>query len=147
MLAFDMLRQILYGQAIQAVQNNGNFRCQIGDEPFVPPTDGSIYGEFWFKTGTAKQIELGPRTGYECAPGIIQFTLYAPEKMGDGAILKLGDKLKKAFNRQQWLVPPDGYVTMDPISVQPLPGLKNGNRVVIVDGSFDFHYRDPDATP
>jgi hypothetical protein len=147
MNAFDMLRQILYGKAIEAVQNNGNFKCQIGDEPFVAPTNGDIYGQFWFKTGKTDQIELGPRTGYECSSGVIQFTLYAPEKAGDGAILRLGDALKKAFNRQQWIVPPDGYVTMDPLSVQPLPGIKAGHRVVIVDGSFDFHHRDPAATP
>jgi hypothetical protein len=57
MLEFDMLRQTLYGKAIQAVQN-GNFKCRIGDEPFVAPTDGSIYGEFWFKPGRPSRSSL-----------------------------------------------------------------------------------------
>jgi hypothetical protein len=147
MLDFDMLRQTLYGQAIQAVVQNGNFKCRIGDEPFVAPTDGSIYGEFWFKAGTTKQMELGPRTGFECTPGVLQFTLYAPEKTGEGPVLRLADALKKAFNRKQWVVPPDGYVTIDPMSVQPLPNIKQGHKVVIIDASFDFYHRDPAATP
>lgn len=147
MLDYDMIRQVLYGKAIQAVQANGNFKCKIGDEPFVPPTDGSLYGEFWFKLGKVKQVELGPRTGYECTPGIIQFTLYAPENLGEGPAGRLGDMLAKAFNRQQWTVPPDGYVTMDPVAAQPLPGVKSGHKVVVVDGSFDFYHRDPAATP
>ena len=141
----DMLRQVLFQQALAAVQANGNPRLKLGDEPFVLPTDGSLYVEFWFKMGKTQQIELGKRGSYECSPGICQFTLYAPEKMGDGAITRLGDAFKKAFSRAQWQVPPYGYATLEPMSVQPL-GIRNGHHVVIVDGGFDFYHHDPDAS-
>lgn len=146
MLEHDALRKVLFTQAISAVSGNGNFPCQIGNEEFVPPQDGALYGEFWFRTADSVQMELGAVTGYERAPGILQFTLYAPEKDGDGPILKLAGGLKKAFNRKQWLVDPDGYVTLQPASVKEMPGIRNGKKVVIVDCHFDFFYHDPDAT-
>lgn len=147
MLEADMLRQILYGKAIDAVTANGNFPCRFGDEPFKPPTDGSIYGEFWFKVGKTTQMELGPVTGYECTVGILQFTLYGPEKDGEGPIGRIGDGLKKAFNRKTWNVPPDGYVIIEPTVAKVLPGVKSGSKVCIVDSAFDFYHRDPTATP
>jgi len=147
MLETDMLRQVLYQQAITAVQNNGNFPCKIGNEPFKKPSDGSIYGEFWFKTGKTTQMELGSRRGFECTAGVAQFALFSPEKDGEGAVQRLADNLRKVFNRKQYTVPPDGYLNMDPWSVQTVPGTRNGYIVVIVDGSFDFYHRDPSATP
>ncbi len=146
MLEHDALRKVLFGKAIDAVTANGNFPCQIGNEAFVPPNDGSLYGEFWFRTVDSEQLELGGPTGYERAPGILQFTLYAPEKDGDGPILKLAGALKKSFNRKQWLVDPDGYVTLRPASVKEMPGVRGGTKVVIVDCHFDFFYHDPSAT-
>jgi hypothetical protein len=145
MLEHDTLRKTLYSEAIAAVTAL-SLQCRIGDEAFVPPTDGSLYGEFWFRTGKSRQMELGPATGYECTSGILQFTLYAPEKNGDGAILRLGGQLKHRFNRKQFQVAPDGYVTLETVAVETIPGVKNGHKVVIVDAAFDFYHRNPDAT-
>lgn len=143
MLEHDQLRKTLETQVITVVTALG-FPCQIGDESFVPPTNGAIFGQFWFRTGKTKQMELGSRKGFECTAGVFQFTLYAPEKMGSGAVLRLAGQLKKPFNRQQYLVPPDGYVTLEAIGIQNL-GVKDGNYVVIVDTTFDFYHRDPTA--
>jgi hypothetical protein len=145
MLEHDALRKVLFTQAIAAVTANGNFPCQIGNEAFVPP-DAALYGEFWFRTTDSEQLELGSPTGYERTPGLLQFTLYAPEKDGDGPVLKLAGGLKKAFNRKQWIVAPDGYVTLRPASVKEMPGIRNGKKVVIVDCHFDFFHHDPTAT-
>jgi hypothetical protein len=145
MLEHDMLRQVLYTKAITVVNTN-NFLCKIGEEPFVPPTDGTLYGEFWFRTADAEQLELGSMTGQECSPGIAQFTIFAPEKDGDGPSLKLAGALKHYLNRQQWIVPPDGYVNLQSASVKQL-GIKNGKKVVVVDCHFDFYYNNPAAAP
>lgn len=142
MLELDMLRQILEQQAILTSSQLG-FRCKIGEEPFVVPTDGSVYAEFWFRTGTTKQMELAGFTAWECDPGLVQFTLFAPEKSGLGALMKLGGQIKRLWNRQQYQVPPDGYVVLEPISTKLLPGLKNGHKVLIVDAGFDFFHRQP----
>lgn len=146
MLETDTLRQILQQKAIDCVTALG-LATQIGDEPFAPPTDGSLYAEFWFKTGKTKKIELGNRRGYQCTAGMLQFTIYGPEKTGDGPITRMGDQIKPYFDEQQWQVPPDGYVTLDPASVQMVPGVRGGNKVVIVDATFDFYHRNPNATP
>lgn len=140
MLEADSLRKILFGKAITAV-NSLSLKCRIGNENFVPPTNGAVYGEFWFRTGKSKQIELGGKGSFECTPGIMQFTLFAPENSGDGPILKVGDQLKNMWNRQQWAVPPDGYVTFEVVNSEPMDGIVNGHKVVIVDGGFDFYHR------
>lgn len=144
MLEHDSLRKVLQQQAINAAASI-SLKCKIGEEAFNPPTDGTPYAEFWWKTGTSEQMELGPRTGYECAPGLLQFTIFAPEKSGDGPALKVAGPLKHWFDRQQWLVDPDGYVNLEAASVKPINGLRNGHHVVIVDAAFDFYYRNPNA--
>jgi hypothetical protein len=88
-------------------------------------------------------MELGGRGSLECTPGLIQFSLYGPDNAGDGPILRIGDQLKAMFNRQKWLIPPDGYVNIHVMNCQFLPGIRNGHRVVIVDGSFEFYHSNP----
>lgn len=146
MLETDSLRKVLQQQAISATTAL-SLKTQIGDEAFVPPNDGALYAEFWFRTGKSKKMELGPRTGFQCTPGILQFTIFGPEKGGDGPISKMGDRLKPYFDEKQFQVAPDGYVTIDPVSVTLMPGIHNGKKVVVVDASFDFYHRNPDATP
>lgn len=140
MLETDSLRKVLFQKAITSV-NNLNLKCKIGNETFVVPADGSIYGEFWFRTGKSKQSELGSKRSLECTPGIMQFTLYAPENAGDGPVLKLGDQLKNLWNRQKWTIAPDGWVTFEVVGCEMLPGIINGHKVVVVDGGFDFYHR------
>lgn len=142
MLITDSLRKVLYQKAITSVTAL-NLPCQIGSEPFNPPTDGSIYGGFWFIPASPKQMELGGRGSYECTPGLIQFSLFAAEKVGDGPIMRIADQLRAMWNRQQWQVPPDGYVNLHVFGVSVIPGNPSGNRMVVVDGSYDFYYRDP----
>lgn len=144
MLETDALRKVLFTKAIAATTSL-TLKCRIGEEPFTPPSN-AIYGEFWFRCGTGKQIELGGKGSYECTPGILQFTLYAPEKSGDGPILKIGDQLKALFNRSQWQVPPDGYVTLEVVGCEMLPGIHEGHKVVVVDAGFDFYHRNPNPS-
>lgn len=141
MLETDSLRKILHGKAIIATQAV-SLPCRIGEEPFVVPTNGTIYGEFWFRTGDGSQMELGSKKSFEMTVGLLQFTLYAPEKSGDGPILKIGDQLKNMLNRGQWQVPPDGYVNVGVVACQQLPGVSSsGHKVVIVDGSFKYYHK------
>lgn len=141
MLPTDSLRKVLFSKAITAVTAL-NLKCRIGEEDFVEPQN-EIYGEFWFRVAKPYQMELGSRSSFECAPGVLQFTLYAPESSGDGPILKLGDQLKNMINRQQWKVAPDGYVSLEPAGCEEIPGIKMSKKIVIVDCGFDFYYRDP----
>lgn len=143
MVDYDALRIVMEQKATAFVTISG-VKCRFDDEPFVPPTDGAIYSQFWFKTGKTRLLELGPATGYECTPGILQYTIYAPEKSGAGEPGRLAGAFKKAFNRKQWLVAPDGHVTIEPVSVQDF-GVRNGHRIFVADAGFDFHHRDPDA--
>lgn len=145
MLEHDALRQVLQAQAIAAALAN-NFPCQIGNEPFKQPSDGSLFGQFWFRTGKTKNAELTGAKGTECTVGLLQFTIYAPENSGDGQSLKLAGALKKVFNKKQWIVPPDGYVRLDPVGITTIPGVRNGRLVTIVDATFDFYHSDPSAT-
>jgi len=144
MLDYDELRKVLSRQAILAVQALA-FPCKIGNEAFVTPTDGSIYGEFWFRTGVTVAMGPGGAKAYERTPGLYQFTLYSPEKRGEGEVSRLAERLRKIFNRKQFLVPPDGYVTLGVSGVQDLPGVKTGHNVFVVDASFQFFHHDPAA--
>lgn len=144
MLEHDALRKVLYTEAISAAAA-ASLPCKIGDEPFVPPA-AAIYGEFWYRTGKTDQMELGAPTGYECTYGVIQFSIFAPEKLGEGAALRIAGALKHLFNRKQWQVAPDGNVTIGTCAVQTLPGIKNGHKVFVVDASLKFQHRNPVAT-
>jgi len=143
--AFDMLRQVLQTQVIAAGNANGLTNISLMNESPKPPRDGSIWAEFWYRTGNSKPHLGGGRRGFRCTPGIWQITLYVEEGKGGGAITKLADKLHKWFDTQQWIVAPDGYVTLGACSVDPLPMAKNGNQVVLVHGDFDFIHRNTDA--
>lgn len=141
MLETDALRIVLYGKAVAAVNSLG-LACKIGNEPFSPPSN-TMYAEFWFRTGNTVQMELGSRGSYECTAGVLQFTIYGPENVGDGAISRMGDGLKRMFNRQQWQVPPDGYVSLNAVNSQLINTKINGHSVVIVDTIFGFYHHDP----
>ncbi|AFO71744.1 hypothetical protein phiCbK_228 [Caulobacter phage phiCbK] len=144
MLEHDMLRQVLEQQAVAAAPTIG-LKLNFDNSEFVQPKDGAHWAEFWVQTGNTVPCEVAGPRGYEKTSGLIQFTLKAPEEEGNGAILKKAGALKKVFNRRQWVVPPDGYVTLDPISVQshgkPIDGFYN----VVVWATLWFHHRDPDA--
>lgn len=145
MFEHDALRVVLQTKA-QEISSLLDLPMQIGDEAFVQPK-GTPWAEFWFRTGTTKQRELGGPGSLELTPGILQFTIYAPQNTGDGPPLRLAGAIKKALNRRQWRVPPDGYVTLDPVGVEQVPGIQKGFKVCVVDCSFDFHHSDPDAPP
>jgi hypothetical protein len=139
MLETDSLRKVLQGKAIIAA-NALSLPIKIGEEAFTVPK-GVVYAEFWYRTGKTDQIELGGKGSFECTKGIVQFSIYAPEKSGEGPGTKMGDQLKNMFNRAQWAVAPDGYVSLHVMAVETLPGVRDGFFTVIVDGSFDFYHR------
>ena len=144
MLETDSLRKVLQTKALLAASTL-SLPLKLGEESFAVPS-GQVWGEFWFRMGTGIQMELGTRSSYEKTPGLMQFSLYAPEKSGDGPVLKIADQLKNMWNRTQFTVAPDGYVNFHVIGVDELPGIRNGFKVVIVDGSFDFFHRNPNPS-
>jgi hypothetical protein len=144
MLEHDMLRQVLEQQAIAAAVT-ANLDLKFDNSEFVQPADGRHWAEFWHRTGATKACEVAGPKGYEKTAGLMQFTLKAPEEEGNGAIIRAGGLLKRAFNRRQLVVPPEGWVTFDPVSVdshgKPMDGFFN----VIVWATFDFYHRDSEA--
>jgi hypothetical protein len=143
MKAYDMLRQVLQTEATQAASEFG-FKLVLANEEALTPK-AQVWGEFWHRTGKAIPTLGGGRKHFKKAPGLMQFTLYAPEKTGDGAITRIADSLEQRFSSKQYLVPPDGYVTLDDIAVDMLPKRESGSYVCIVHATFDFTYRDPNA--
>lgn len=146
MIEHDMLRQVLEQQAIAAAAPSAaNLTLCFDNSEFVQPQDGSQWSEFWISTGATMPAEItGPR-GLEKTSGLLQFTLKAPEAQGNGAIIKAAGILKRAFNRKQFVVPPDGYVTLDPFSIETHGKPMNGFFNVVGWSTFWFHHRDPEA--
>ncbi|UTC29877.1 hypothetical protein BAJUN_02710 [Bajunvirus bajun] len=140
----DMLRQVLEQQAL-ALVGPLNMKLVLDNDDFVQPKDGKVWSEFWFETGKTTATTGGGAKGWERTSGVLQFTLKCPENTGNGPLLKVAAAIKRAFNRKQWNVPPEGYVSLDPVSVQahgkPMGGLYH----VIVDATFWFHHRDTAA--
>lgn len=144
MLEHDMLRQVLEQQAVDAA-GALNIDLVFDNSEWVQPDDGRLWSEWWISTGATKAAEVSGPRGYEKTAGLMQFTLKTPEEVGNGAIIRAGGQLKKIFNSRQFAVPPDGYVTLDPVSVEahgkPIDGFYN----VLVWSTFWFYHRDPDA--
>lgn len=145
MNAYDRLRAVLEDKAVNAGIAAG-IKIRLPNESANQPT-GETYGEFWHKfTPAPPRPSLGGgRKHFKCRSGMFQFTLYCPEKTGNGPITRAGDIIEKFFSAQQYKVAPDGYVTLDDIAVDPIPKPVNGQYSVLVWTTFDFHYRDPDA--
>jgi hypothetical protein len=144
MNAYDSLRKLLQTQAVQA---SGDFGLPlILENENVPVPKTGMWAEFWIRTGMTIRSDLGSgRRHFKKAAGVLQFTLYTPEKTGDGPILRMADNLEKRFSSTQFEVPPDGYITLDDATVNMMGKRENGYYCVVVQASFDFHYRDPDA--
>lgn len=141
--AFDELRKVLEQHAVQAASQL-NFKI-IFDEDEAPKT--GAYVHFWYETGNSELMSAaGGRKGFECTPGVLQFNIYYPEKQPTAQYVRLADSIKRLLNRKQWIVAPDGYVTIEVMSVQRQPVTKNGFRVVWTRGGFDFHHRDSQAS-
>jgi hypothetical protein len=118
-------------------------RSSFRTRQFTPPV-ADTYATFWYKTGGSKQAELGGNTSLELTVGIFQFDVLAPENGGDGPAIQVGDVIRKAFNRKEWLCPPDGYVKTLVANVKtPFAKPQGGFYRVIVDGVFYFYHRDP----
>lgn len=140
--AFDMLRQVLENEALQAANALG-FKV-IFDEDEAPKN--TAYVHFWYETGVTVPKLSGGRRGFECTPGLIQFTIYSPEKQAASVATKLADAIKRRLNRMQFRVPPDGDVKLAPLSVQKNPVVRNGYRITWVRAGFDFDHRDSTAS-
>lgn len=136
----DALRKTLNGEALAACASLG-IPLKLPNNAFKHPTNGAIWGEFWYKTGKTVASMGEGESGWEKTAGLLQFTLYAPENSGDGPLLKLGGRLKPYFHRKQFPVEPDGYVSLDPVDVQCDGTVRNGNYAVVVDATFDFFHR------
>jgi len=153
---FDTLRKVLVGRAIAVATELGmsdDIQVPNGPPPMsaLPDSDASTappWINFWYKLGPNSQLaELGGPKALEITPGILQFDILVPEKTGDGAAITLANRIKKKINRKQWLIPPDGYVTLQPAGIVTNLPAKSGWYRVCVDCTFYFYHRDPDADP
>lgn len=144
---FDSLRRVLNGKAISAANAAGLAgKLELPNTNFVKPPKKEMYASFWYKTGGSRQAELGGRRGFELTVGIYQFDIYVPEHTGDGPGMRAGDYLRARFNRREWPIEPDGYLKMLVSNVKtPFNGAQAGYWRVVVDGSFHYYHRDPDA--
>lgn len=146
MSIFDSLRRVLDGKALQAANIAGLAgNIQLMNEETVK-NKRTVHAEFWYRTGGSRQEELGPNTSLEMTVGIFQFTVYSPENVGNGAGTQAADLLRSRFNRKEWLVEPYGYVKTLVANVKnPVSGPVDGQFVTIVDGTFYYYHRDPNA--
>jgi hypothetical protein len=145
----DELRRVLESKAVAAANAMGLAgKLDIGNSDFTPP-QRDVWASFWFKTGGTKQIELGANGSMERTVGLVQFDVLAPEHTGSGDIARLSDGLRRYFNRKLWPVAPNGNVRLDVASVKTPFGTqaRGGWFRYIVDVTFNYDYRDPDAQP
>lgn len=138
---FDELRQSLETRAKQAAIDLA-FTI-IFDEDDAPKS--GTYVHFWYETGKTEVKLGGGRRSYECTPGVFHFNIYTPEKQPSAPAVRLADALKRRFNRVTWLVPPDGHVSIEAVSVQRQPIVRSGFKIVWAEAGFDFHHRDSAA--
>lgn len=146
MSIFNALRRVLDTKALAAATEAGLAgKIQLMNEETVKDKR-VVHAEFWFRTGGSKQCELGPNTSLEMTVGIFQFTVYSPENVGSGSGVIAADVLRSRFNRKQWPVEPYGYINTQVANVKtPVSGPVGGQFVTIVDGTFYYYHRDPDA--
>ena len=152
---FNSLRRVLDTAALQAALKGGvdGARVELMNEPFTKPPvrkgseKAAIYVSFWYRTGGTRQAELGGRRGYEMTVGIYQFDIMVPEAIGTGPGVTIGDAIRRAMNRREKEVAPDGHLKLLMSNVKtPFTGAKNGYFQVICDGTFHFYHRDPNAS-
>lgn len=144
MLALDELRKVFETEAVATAAEHAPVPFKICDEPFDQPDDG-LWVHFWYELGTTEQIDLGSRRSFERTPGVLQFTVFNPEKSGMGAASRLAAAIKKRWNRREWLVGEAGYVQLDPMSTKPSGKVYGGFKPIACDAQFFFTHRDPDA--
>lgn len=151
--AFNSLRRVLNSKALQAATRADMAdRIELPNETFTKPEvkkgqeKAAIYMSFWYKTGGSRQAELGGRKGYEMSVGIYQFDIMVPENIGDGPGLAIGDIVRRVMNRREMEVAPDGHLKLLVSNVKtPFNGPKGGYYQIVVDGTFHFYHRDPNA--
>jgi hypothetical protein len=89
---------------------------------------------------------LAGNTGLEMTVGIFQFDLLVPEYQPLGPPSRIADAIKRAFNRKEWLVAPDGYVKTLVASVKtPFHKAQGGWYRFIIDGTFHYYHQDRSA--
>lgn len=128
----DMLQDTLQQRALAAMKAAGINRGYI-KRPFSLKTD-QIVCEFWFRTGAYSRPDKAHMT-----PGVLQFTLYAPEATDPDRVQEIADSLKDSFDRKRWDVSPDGYVEIEQTKAVVLSMVREGKRIGIVDAGFDWH--------
>lgn len=143
MLAVDELRIVLETEAV-ATANALGLIMQLDDEPFDRPSSG-VWTHFWHECGSTELMELGGAKSYERTLGLIQWTVYAPEKEGMGEASRIAALIKRRWNRRQYQVGAAGYVTLEPMSTRRMKKAYGGYNPIICDATFAFTHRDPDA--
>lgn len=143
MLALDELRKVFETEAV-ATATALALPVQIDDQPFDRPDQG-LWAHFWHETGSTVVMEPGAAGAFERTGGILQWTVYSPEKQGMGPASRVAGEIKRRWNRRQFLVGAHGYVTLDPVSTRRLKKTYGGYNPIICDAAFFFTHRDPDA--
>lgn len=144
MNTFDELRKT-FETKVNQLSAALNFQV-IFDDDDMPKGERVTFVHFWYETNpSVKKEAANGRKAWECTSGVLNFNIYAPEKSASAPMTILGDQIKKKMNSIQFLVPPEGYVKLDVMSVQRTPIKHNGRKVVICRATFDFTHRDASA--
>jgi hypothetical protein len=136
--ADPLLGEVLNRRALKAATAIG-LKCRVDGMRFIPPP--TLFGEFWYRVADTRPIE---RRGRErvATIGLLQFTLYAPEPYDDARTIEIANHLVEAFSRKKWRVASAGHVEIGQLGVVPIPRIRQGRRVTVVDASFQYRKRD-----
>jgi hypothetical protein len=111
--------------------------CRIAGRRFVLPAR-TVFADFWFRTGQPYSTKRHGKPEI-CTPGILQFTLYAPEAFDHSRTIVIANHLKDAFGEKTWTVGSDTWVVIERMQVQTPRGFHYGRSITVVDGGFDFY--------
>jgi hypothetical protein len=126
--------EVLFECARDAAADAG-LPCIIAGKPQLAACV-AIYCEFWYCAGTPKFVDLdGP---WRQTPGILQFTIYAPEGTETWVNAK-AKRLRDLVSGEMWLVGRLPFIETEELSILTLPGVWHGKRITVVDGGFDFY--------
>lgn len=141
-LAIDKLREVLEEKGVVAA-GPLDLSVILWEENLDAPKDGSTWATFLVNhDGKVKKVgaQGGARGGQRELDGLIEYILYMPEKTGSGPLTKLGNKLANYFDCEQFIVPPYGEVTIEPMSVNRLKNDGRGYARVSVWGYFRYRF-------
>lgn len=130
-----VLAELLLPQAVQSATSLG-LTCQPAWPRGFPTCHR--FGEFWYRTESVKR-PTAHKAGKALTIGLLQFTIYSPERFGKGYSLPFAQKLKSRFEKGEFSRG-DYLVQLDPRTVFELPRPHMRHVITIVDCTFDYFH-------